>query len=201
MTASSRKYMEIWHPASLSPSPPSGMYDFESAFESPCCAGAVHPSGKVTNTFQCCLQHAWCNLLSIASALLLAIFVWCGGMKPCKANPMNREESQGPNCQLPRGRGGWGESTKEERGKEVEEKAKNHKEDLTKAGWGREDKENTSRDGLRPLYGGLTLSYYWLCSCITSVKISDSACQGIYIMLTHDSSKPVTSFPSPLQGC
>lgn len=89
----------------------------ESAFKSPCCAGAVHPSGNVTNTFRCCLQRAWCNLLSIASALLLTIFVWCGGMKPCKADPMNPEESQGPNCRLPGGRGGWGESTKGRKGK------------------------------------------------------------------------------------
>lgn len=36
------------------------------------------------------------------------------------------------------GEGDGGKALKEERGKEVEEKAKNHKEDLTKAGWGRE---------------------------------------------------------------
>lgn len=80
----------------------------------------------------------------------------------------------------------------------MEERAKKYKDDLTKEGWGREDKENASRDGLRPRYGGLTLGYYLLCSYVTSVKISDSACRGMYIMLTYDSSEPVASFPSPL---
>lgn len=114
---------------------------------------------------------------------------------------MNREEWQGPNCQIPRGENVWGGAQKEEKGKEVEERAKKYKEDLTKEGWGREDKENASRDALCPPYRGLTLGYYLLCSYVTSVKISDSACRGIYIMLTHDSTEPVASFPSPLRGC
>lgn len=172
------------------------MYDFKSAWERPCCAGAVHPSGKVTNAFHCCLQRAWCNLLSIASAVPLAIFVWHEGMKLCKARSTNREESQGPNRSQEGRR--HGESTKEGRRKEVGERVKKHKEGLRNKEQGRKDKENASRDGLHPRYRGLALSYYLLCSYVTSVKISDSACQGIYIMLTPDSGEPAARLASPL---
>lgn len=188
------------------PSPPSSMYDFESACESPCCTGAVHPSGKVTNTFQRRLQRAWCNLLFyIASALLLAIFVW-GWRNEALQNTTNEPwRMAGPKlpdpkrgeCSAGRWRGGHKRKKRERRWKK---ELKKYKEDLTKEGWGREDKENASRDALCPPYGGLTLGYYLLCSYVTSVKISDSACRGIYIMLTHDSSEPVASLPSPLRG-
>lgn len=55
-------------------------------------------------------------------------------------------------------------------------KLKNKNNILQKEEWGRKDKENASRDGLHTHYRGLTLGYYLLCSYVTSVKISDSAC-------------------------